>query len=335
MGLVSLGRICHFHKSLSLIQRPYKLTTLLPGQIANNLCQPTITRTASTPTTTTTARTRGSQPQLNLNRKIYKFSDLIATPKMPSSDEIIWPKICLFGDSITRRSMDVNNGCWGSMIAYKSNDLFDVHVRGFEGYNTRMALELMPKLFPKTYLELTEIMVIFFGHNDEWELGPLHVPVDEYKTNLNGIVKYLAENGLASQKIILITPSWYHKPDFDVYIKEAGFPPTTKGLEACQKYSEAVKEVGRDNSIEVLDFFTVTVNHKPLNELFCDGVHFSRKGAELLFNKLMPVIEAKVQTNYGKPLKDIKNVTPCELRPEVLAAIIEYRKTLGQTQGKQ
>lgn len=118
-------------------------------------------------------------------------------------------KETLFGDSITRRSFDVDNGCWGSMIAFKLGSYFDVDFRGFEGYNSKWALELMPKLFPRSYLDKVEIFVPFFGHNDSLPLA-MHVPVDQYEQNMRSIVSYLVDNGLSKDKIVLLTPSWYH-----------------------------------------------------------------------------------------------------------------------------
>lgn len=237
-----------------------------------------------------------------------------------------WPKITLFGDSITRRSMDPDNGCWGSMIAHRVGSFMEVDVRGFEGYNSGWTLELMPKLFPKSYLDKVQIFIPFFGHNDAWKNYPLHLPVDQFETNTRAMIKYLNDNDVENKKIILITPTWYHAENFNIYMKSLGFPPTSKEFEDAQKYADAIDRIGKETGIDVVDFFTISANYKPLEEMFCDGVHYSRKGARLLFDCLMPIIERKIEDSYKKPLADLWHVTPIEKHPIVIAAIEAYHK---------
>ena len=116
---------------------------------------------------------------------------------------MVWRKITCFGDSITRRSKDPDNGCWAGHLAQKTLNYYDVDVRGFEGYNTRWSLKLMPQLFPRSYLSQVDIFILFFGHNDSWEPpSPLHVPIYEYDKNTRAMIEYLRINGLDKSKII-------------------------------------------------------------------------------------------------------------------------------------
>lgn len=240
-----------------------------------------------------------------------------------------WPKITLFGDSITRRSKDTENGCWGSMIAYKAGSFFDVDVRGFEGYNSRWALGMLPKLFPKSYLEKVEIFIPFFGHNDSWEERfPAHVPVDEYEVNMRSIIKYLTDNGLEKRKIILITPTWYHDESFRKFLTEIGMPSIGKDVESARKYSDAILRIAKDNDIDVIDFFEISLKQEPLVEIFCDGVHYSRKGAKLLFDLLMPIIEKKIEASFKKSLTDLWHFIPFDQHPDVLPVIQAYQESL-------
>lgn len=239
-----------------------------------------------------------------------------------------WPKITLYGDSITRRSVDTDNGCWGSMIAYKAGTYFDVDERGFEGYNSKWALELMPQLFPKSYLDKVELFVLFFGHNDSWDNFPAHVPVEQYESNIRAIIKYLEEKSVEKRKIILITPTWYHDESFKRFLAESGLPPFGKKLDIARKYGEAVLRIAKDNNIDVVDFFATSLKQEPLEKMFCDGVHFSREGAKLLFNQLMPVIERKIQAAFNKPLADLWHVIPFDQRPEIKAVLEQYQISL-------
>ena len=248
--------------------------------------------------------------------------------KLEDKFKMEWPKITLFGDSITRRSNDPDNGCWGGLIDYKVGAYFDVDVRGFEGYNTKWALEIAPQLFPKSYLDKVEVFVLFFGHNDSWSPGvPMHVPVAEFEANTRNIIKYLGDNGLDKSKIILITPTWYHHESFKKWLESAGMPPVGKELEAAKKYSEVVLNIAKSESIDVIDFFGVSLKYEQLETMFCDGVHFSQHGAKMLFEQVMPVIEKKIVTKYKKPLVDLWHIIPFDQRPEVKAVMGAYMQS--------
>lgn len=231
----------------------------------------------------------------------------------------------LFGDSITRRSFDVENGCWGSMIAFKLGSYFDVDFRGFEGYNSRWALELAPKIFPKNYLDKVELFVLFFGHNDSFPVV-LHVPVEEYEQNMRSLVKHLQENGLSKDKIILITPTWYHHEAFAEYCKSMQMPALVKDFEQAKRYRDAILNIAKDHDLSVLDFFDISSKHQPLADLFCDGIHFSRTGAKLLYDSLMPIIEKKIEAKFEKPLADLVHATPFDQKPEVVQAMAAHQK---------
>lgn len=257
-------------------------------------------------------------------------SNLVSRTVLDDIFKMEWPKITLFGDSITRRSVDPDNGCWGSMIAYQVGNYFNLDVRGFEGYNTEWALDLMPQLFPGSYLEKVELFIPFFGHNDSWDASfPSHVPLDRFESNLNSIIKYLVNSGLKTNKIIMITPTWYHANSFEKYMKDLGFPPTNKQLDSAKSYSETVLRVGREHNIDVVDFFAISAKQEPLKDMFCDGVHLSRSGAKLLFDALSPVIAKKVELSFKKPLADLWHCTPFDQRPEVRPAIEKYLKAVG------
>lgn len=256
----------------------------------------------------------------------------VSITDLPERFRMEWPKITLFGDSITRRSFDIDNGCWGSQIAFNVGSYFDVDARGFEGYNSTWGLELMPKLFPKSYLDKVAIFVIFFGHNDSWnEQMPMHVDVNKYESNLRQMIKYLEDNGLERNKVIMITPTWYHDGEFQKWCKDAGMPPVNKELKDAEKYSETVLAISRDMSIDVVNFFATSLKQEPLESMFCDGVHLSRLGAKMLADQLMPVIEKKIEARYGKPLVDLWHVIPFDQHPEVKPVLEAYLKSKKQS----
>lgn len=271
------------------------------------------------------------QPNLKqVSQRYLRLRERSAT-KLPEIFKMEWPKITLFGDSITRRSMDPDNGCWASFVAHHVGGFMNVDPRGFDGYNSRWGLSLMSTLFPKSYLDKVEIFIPFFGHNDAWEEPyPAHVPVEEFESNMRDIVKYLITNGLGKEKIILITPTWYHDESFQVFMKENKYPPISKSLESARMYSDAILRIAKDMDITVLDFFEISLKQEPLKEIFCDGIHYSRKGARLMYQNLIPIIEKKVEATFNKPFGDLWHVLPLEERDEVKPLLMAYREALKE-----
>uniref|UniRef100_A0A7N2LQA3 GDSL esterase/lipase n=1 Tax=Quercus lobata TaxID=97700 RepID=A0A7N2LQA3_QUELO len=104
------------------------------------------------------------------------------------------PKIYLFGDSITEFSFD--EGGWGASLANHFNRTVDVVLRGYGGYNTRWALQVLEKVFPRVEGGGEPLAVtVFFGANDaclpDRYAAFQHVPLHEYKHNLHSIVSFL------------------------------------------------------------------------------------------------------------------------------------------------
>lgn len=216
------------------------------------------------------------------------------------------------------------------MIAYKVGEYFDVDVRGFEGYNTRWALQHVQKLFPKSYLDKVEIFIPFFGHNDSWDTTlNLGIPVKEYEKNVRSIIKYLNDNGIENNKIILITPTWFHREATQRFMaSQPQFSGMTldKNPESARQYSDAILRVAQDNGIDAIDFFKVSYDYEDLESMFCDGIHLSRLGARMLYDLLIPVIEKKLESSFKKPLGDLWHLPPYDQVPEVKRQIDEMMK---------
>lgn len=129
-------------------------------------------------------------------------------------------------------------------------------------------------------------MTIFFGANDARlsNTGPdpqQHVPLREFKENLKSILSSpLLEAHESTLHQILITP-----PPVDSRANNRE-PAVTAS------YAQAVRDLGVELEIPVLDIWTAMTESKiPLKELLHDGLHFTRKGYDLLFAELMKVIE--------------------------------------------
>lgn len=236
-----------------------------------------------------------------------------------------WPKITLFGDSITRYAHDADYGCWASMLAHQVLNYYQVDVKGFSGYTTKWALQLVPKLFTPQYLADVEYFIIFFGHNDAWdpEKYPTVTPA-QYKDNLIIMIKLLIEDGLSKDKIMLITPGWFDEPSCSKWQIETYGGTMGKTFEHSRKYVDATIEVAREFNISLVDWWKVTTNYQPLEELFYDGLHLSTKGAKLLFDTLWPELRATIEAKHGRRVEELYRI---DIPRELLDWMLKYPET--------
>jgi len=135
----------------------------------------------------------------------------------------IRPVIVLFGDSITQQGYGWNDAAaasasaaslgWTALLSNAYQRRADVLARGYSGYNTRMALDLLPSIAPQpavvpgqsrqqqqgTAAEAEVLFVaVFFGANDAALPGERqHVPLEEYGDNLVKIVRHLRNSTVA------------------------------------------------------------------------------------------------------------------------------------------
>ena len=145
-------------------------------------------------------------------------------------------------------------------------------------------------------------MTVFFGANDACIPGsPQHVPIDEYKANLAGIIGYTGLK-LHETKVILIIPA--PVDEWQLGNGERTAPVTAQ-------YAAAAREVGRELGLPVLDLWTIFMlkagwnpdqddaplagskdapKNSVLDELLSDGLHFTPAGYKVVFDELVNVI---------------------------------------------
>ncbi|XP_074847348.1 isoamyl acetate-hydrolyzing esterase 1 homolog isoform X5 [Carettochelys insculpta] len=192
-----------------------------------------------------------------------------------------WPRVLLFGDSITEFSFQDNG--WGVFLAQKLVRGFllvcvcfrrcDVLNRGLSGYNTRWANIVLPRLISKSSNAESIIAVtIFFGANDSAlkDVNPnQHIPLKEYADNLKSMVQYLKSIDITEDRIILITPPPLYEPAWE---KEC----LAKGI-----------KLNRLNS-------TTGEYAKDFSSYLSDGLHLSVVGNQFLAAQLWSLLEKKI-----------------------------------------
>ena len=218
--------------------------------------------------------------------------------------------IVAFGDSLTQLGWgDVDTIGWVSLLASAYTRRADVLNRGYSGYNTRHAIELLPRLvnelFPtsdtsvndntneqreKSMSDSVLFCTVFFGANDAALPGvsPQHVPLEEYQHNLGQMVGKLQARGVC---IIIFTP-----PPVDEVRWMAQWDQTESDRlnHVTRTYGVVCKEVAASYGCHVLDVFDLLGgNGCDYSQYLSDGLHLSSSGNVLLYQGLMQLIQEK------------------------------------------
>ncbi|CAL8296006.1 unnamed protein product [Arctogadus glacialis] len=216
---------------------------------------------------------------------------------MSKTKTIVWPKLVLFGDSITQVSFQPNG--WGSEMANKLARKCDVVNRGLSGYNSRWGKILLPRLFPNKPSENIVGVTVFFGANDcalEEMKAKQHVPLDEYSDNLKEIAQYLAAVGVSSDRVVFITPPPLHEATWEKECQLKGFPLNRHNAVAG-RYAQACVEAAGQCGVRVLDLWTLMQKDgQDYTVYLSDGLHLSEKGNQFVSEHLWGLLEARLDS---------------------------------------
>jgi lysophospholipase L1-like esterase len=181
------------------------------------------------------------------------------------------PHFVLFGDSITQQSF-ANEG-WGAALADLYSRKADVFLRGYSGYNTRWALLLLDKVFPKSS-SAPEVVTVFFGANDaalpDRGSQQQHVPISEYKENLHQIVSHIKGNS-ETTVVVLITPPPVDEVGRRVYARSGELPERTN--EVTKLYAQACKDVAKEAGVPVIDLWSLFQQTQNWQQAYLRLVH--------------------------------------------------------------
>lgn len=219
------------------------------------------------------------------------------------------PSIVLFGDSITQQgfSFGTDSPGWAGLLANAYTRRADVFNRGFSGYNTRHALDILPSVFGpddgsssgSSHVGKPLFITVFFGANDSSLPGEQehnqHVPLDEYEQNVKKIVKLIGGRFKDDDKppIILITPPPIDKTAWDKFCIEGFGELSPRTNEVTKRYGDKVKLVGKELGCSVVDSFSLlggNESEETYGKNLEDGLHLNGQGNQLLFDGLMSTI---------------------------------------------
>lgn len=202
------------------------------------------------------------------------------------------PQFVLFGSSIVQLSF--SNGGWGSILSDVYARKADIILRGYYGWNSRRAVQVLDHVFPKDAATQPDLVIVYFGGNDSMGahpsgLGP-HVPLAEYVENMRKIALHLKSLSDSVRIIFLSCPP----------VDEARVGQGTSGIfselirtnELCKSYSEACKELCQELDVKVVDLFTALQQRDDWKAAcFTDGIHLSEEGSKIVVAEILKVLK--------------------------------------------
>ncbi|XP_057489545.1 GDSL esterase/lipase CPRD49 [Actinidia eriantha] len=202
------------------------------------------------------------------------------------------PQFVLFGSSIVQLSF--SDGGWGAILADVYSRKADILVRGYYGWNSRRALQVLDDVFPKDAASHPSLVIVYFGGNDSMGphpsgLGP-HVPLLEYIENMRKIALHLKSLSKNTRVIFLSCP-----PVNEAKIRENRskyLSELVRTNELCRSYSEACIELCQEMGVKVVDLFTAFQRRDDwLTACFTDGVHLSAEGSKVVVEEVLKVLK--------------------------------------------
>lgn len=202
------------------------------------------------------------------------------------------PVFVLFGSSIVQFSF--SNGGWGATLADIYARKADILLRGYSGWNSRRALQVVDQVFPKDAAVQPSLVIVYFGGNDSMGyhssgLGP-HVPLSEYIENMRKIASHLKSLSEQTRIIFLSCP-----PINEEKVRQnssAILCNLDRSNEACRRYSEACIELCKEMGLKVIDLWTAVQNRAEWETTcFTDGIHFSSVGSNIVVEEILKVLK--------------------------------------------
>lgn len=222
-----------------------------------------------------------------------------------------WKKLLLIGDSNIQYGFNTD-GQWASLLASFLQRKCDVINRGFSGYNTKHLKIMLPGILEEFEPGNTCGIIILLGSNDSAvDTSMQHVPIKEYRSNLESITDYITGKwGFSKEKIILLSPPRIDDSKWLKFCQEMGYDKSHTD-ELATKYARECTDLATEKQIACLDLNKL-MSDKPggFADLLVDGLHFSKEGSECVFENLKPIVEQLISNDlsfnypYWKDIND-------------------------------
>ncbi|RDX70154.1 GDSL esterase/lipase CPRD49, partial [Mucuna pruriens] len=223
------------------------------------------------------------------------------------------PQIVLFGSSIVQFSFD--SGGWGAILANLYSRKADIILRGYSGWNSRQALDVLDEVFPKDAPVQPSLVIVYFGGNDSVHphpsgLGP-HVPLQEYVENMRRIANHLKSLSDHIRVIFLSSPPINEeqirkklrshiinhkllvldKFSNEYLADECSATQSGRTNESCGEYAEALMELCEEMNIKAINLWSaIQTRDDWLDVSFTDGVHLTAEGSKVVVKEILRVL---------------------------------------------
>lgn len=123
-----------------------------------------------------------------------------------------------------------------------------------------------------------------------------HVPLEEYKHNLRAMATAFASLS-TDTTVLLLTPPPLHEDDWNSELKAltgTPNPPVDRSFNVTRLYGEAVKEVGAELGLTVVDVHRALGGHEGKDgykQHLCDGLHLNASGNALVFKAIVQAVK--------------------------------------------
>ncbi|KAL2541493.1 GDSL esterase/lipase CPRD49 [Abeliophyllum distichum] len=202
------------------------------------------------------------------------------------------PQFVLFGSSIVQISYKI--GGWGAILADLYARKADIVLRGYSGWNSRLALQVLDQVFPKDAAIQPSLVIVYFGGNDSMKPHPsglgAHVPLPEYVENMKKIAVHIKCLSEKTRLIFLSSP-----PVNEAKIREYfgnALDNQARTNELCGIYSEALVELCGLLDVKVINLWTA-IQQRDDWETACfqDGIHLSSEGSKIVVKEILKILK--------------------------------------------
>lgn len=181
-------------------------------------------------------------------------------------------KIICFGDTITEMGLVLESRGYVARLAERYIRRADVLARGFSGYTTRDALAILNEA---VLVEHPHSVILFFGASESVLPDQFHhVPLDEYRTNIEELAERIACSGAW---LVVVTP-----PPLDER------KTISRRMAHTEPYALASYEVALEMNLPVIDLFHLIQQQRDWERrCMIDGIHLSSAGMDILYEALV------------------------------------------------
>jgi lysophospholipase L1-like esterase len=196
------------------------------------------------------------------------------------------PRFLLFGDSLTERGFNVDQGGWAARLSHHYIRRADVTNLGHGGYTAVWADALWDHHPTLKHPQRPALCTVFFGANDAANNDRQRTSIEDYRSAMASIV---GKAKAYCDHVVVIGPPCVDDERWNNSL------PTRHGDRDNKKvgeFSKVAGEVAEANNVPFLDLHAEMLTHANWRAFVDeDGLHFGPLGNKLVFDGLVRIID--------------------------------------------